>query len=290
MPQNPPTDSLSHSRTQTSRLLEVSPAFSNLGSTTATRSWVALAAVVLVLLAALAWGLFGTVTLQQTMGGISVSNGLPYEVAVPKAGRVARMAPVGRVYSKDDELASIVPDDGSPAYTITAPAPTLITGWEAVLGSPVVADLPIGRGILLGLRPDSGGLSTDNALVAITFVPLSDYQLFANAVAIDVAVLNLGGDPTTYPAKMVAFSSYPSSEARIAQVTGNATLAAEITQETGGQAYMVALGFANPEDAEAVTQDTRSGDEQRITSGQAATVIVTKVSSNPLSVLFGSGS
>jgi len=285
----PPSASVSHARTQANSLLEVSPAFSNLGSTTATRSWVALGAVVLVLLAALSWGLFGTVTLQQTMGGISVSNGLPYEVSIPKAGRIARLGPEGRVYSQGDEVASVLPYDGGPVYSITAPARMLVTGWETVLGSPVTPEVPIGRGVLLGLQPEVGGLATNDPLVAVTFVPLVDYQSFAEAVSIEVAVLNLGGEPTTYPAKMVSFSAYPSSQDRIAQITGSPTLAANVMEVTGGEAYIVALGFENPDDAQAVAAATQSADPRSITSGQAATILLTKVSTNPLEVLFGSG-
>ena len=285
----PPSASVSQAHTQANSLLEVSPAFSNLGSTTKTRSWVALGAVVLVLLAALSWGLFGTVTLQQTMGGISVSNGLPYEISIPKAGRIGRLGPEGHVYSQGDEIASVLPYDGGPVYSVKAPARMLVTGWETVLGSPVTPEVPIGRGVLLGLQPEVGGVSTNDPLVAVTFVPLVDYQGFAEAVSIEVAVLNLGGEPTTYPAKMVSFSAYPSSEARIAQITGSPTLAANVMEVTGGEAYFVALGFENPDDAQAVAAATQSADPRSITSGQAATILLTKVSSNPLEVLFGSG-
>lgn len=284
----PPT-AVSESRTQANSLLEVSPAFSNLGSTTATRSWVALAAAVLVLAGALAWGLFGTVTLQQSVEAISVGNGLTYEISAPTAGRIAKIGPVGQIYAQGDPIATVVPDDGSAPYTLDAPAQLLLTSWDAILGSPVGTDIPIGRGVLLDLQPAAGGLSTDKALVAITFVSLSDYEVFANAVSLDVSILNLGGEPISYPATMVEFSAYPSSQDRIAQLTGNATFAADITEQTGGDAYMVALGFANPEDAQAVAAASQSGDPGSITSGQAATVVITEVSDSPLQVLFGSG-
>lgn len=284
-----PTTEVSESRTQANSLLEVSPAFSNLGSTTATRSWVALAAAVLVLAGALGWGLFGTITLQQSVEAISVGNGLTYEISSPKAGRIARIGPVGQIYAQGEEIATVVPDDGSEPYTLDAPAQLLVTGWDAVLGSPVGTDAPIGRGVLLGLQPDTGGLATDKALVAITFVPLSDYDAIANAVSLDVSILNLGGAPINYPATLVVFSAYPSSQDRIQQLTGNATFAADITEQTGGDAYLVALGFADPEDAEAVAQASQSGDPASITSGQAATIVITEVSDSPLQVLFGNG-
>lgn len=280
---------VSESRTQANSLLEVSPAFSNLGSTTATRSWVALGAAVLVLAGALAWGLFGTVTLQQSVEAISVGNGLTYEVSAPKAGRIALISPVDQIYAQGDPIATVVPDDGSAPYTLNAPAQLLLTSWDAVLGSPVGTDVPIGRGVLLGLQPDAGGLATEKSLVAITFVSHSDYEVFANAVSIDVEVLNVGGQPISYPATMVAFSAYPSSQDRITQLTGNATFAADITEQTGGDAYMVSLGFADPEDAQAVAQASQSGDPGSITSGRAATVVITEVSDSPLQVLFGSG-
>lgn len=289
--QTPPAaaTSIAESRTQANSILEVSPAFSNLGSTTATRSWIALAAAVLVLAGALTWGLLGTVTLQQSVEAISVGNGLTYEISVPKAGRVARMAPVGAIYAAGDQIATVIPDDGSAPYSLEAPAQLLVTAWDSVLGSPVTGEVPIGRGVLLGIKPDVGGIATDVALVAITFVALSDYEVFADAVSLEVEILNLGGSPTSYPATMVAFSAYPSSQDRIAQVTGNATFAADITEQTGGDAYMVSLGFADPDDAQAVASASQSGDAGSITSGQPATVVVTKVSDSPLQVLFGSG-
>lgn len=276
--------------TRPNPMLTVSPAFSNLGSTTATRSWVALGAVILVLLAALAWGLFGSVTLQQTTGGIAVGNGLTYEVATPKAGIVSRLAPVGKIYDAGQTIATVIPDDGGPEVDITAPSTLLITGWQAILGSPVTADKAIGRGVLVGAQPTLAGLTTDKALVAISFLPLSDYQVLTEAVALDVEVLNLGGEPKSYPATLVTFSPYPSSEERIAQITGNSTLAANIMSDTGGEAYMVAFGYADPADAAKVAAETKSGKVGDITSGQAASVVITKVSSNPLRVLFGSGS
>jgi len=275
--------------THRNTMLEVSPAFSNLGSTTATRSWVALGAVILVLLAAAAWGLFGSVTLQQTVGAISVSNGLTYEVATPKAGIITRLAPVQRLYDEGDTIATVRPDDGGADVDIIAPGSLLITGWETILGSPVTRDIAIGRGVLVGLKPTLAGLTTNDEVLAISFVPLSDYQVLTDALALEVAVLNLGGDPKSYPATMVSFSPYPTSEARIAQITGNSTLAANIMNDTGGEAYMVALGFADSQDAQTVARETSSGDVNQITSGQAASLIITKVSSNPLRVLFGSG-
>ncbi|MDA2987203.1 MAG: hypothetical protein O2789_05660, partial [Actinomycetota bacterium] len=96
-------------------------------------------------------------------------------------------------------------------------------------------------------------------------------------------------DPQTYEATLVSFATYSSSEDRIAQITGNPTYAATVVEETVGEAYLVALGFANSEDAAAVAKASESGDPTDITSGQSATLVITKVSSNPLRVLFGSG-
>ena len=291
MTQTPPDApaSAGASRTQANSLLEVSPAFSNLGSTTATRSWVALAAVLLVLIASLAWGLFGQVTLQQTVGGIAVGNGLTLEISVPTSGRVTRLAPIGQLYSPGDEIATILPDDGSPEFTVSAPANMMVTGWQSVLGSPVTPAAPIGRGVVIGASPRTSGLGTGDALVAISFVPLSDYSVFANALSLEVVVMSPGKDPQTYPAKLEGFSRYPSSQARIAQLIGNPTLAADVTAQTGGEAHLVALGFANPEDAKSVADASMSGDPGSVTAGLPATIVITEVSDSPLKVLFGSG-
>ena len=277
------------SRSRPNDLLEISPAFSNLGSTTATRSWVALTAVVLVLVAAGTWGLFGKITLQESISAVSVSDGLAFDIATPVAGVVTRVSPVGMLRLSGDDIATVKPNDGGPEVTIAAPAKLLITTWETILGSPVEPGVPLGRGVLLGEPPEVAGLSTDDPLVAIAFVPIEDYQVLADAVSLEVSIPRQGQDPQTYEATLVSFATYSSSEDRIAQITGNPTYAATVVEETGGEAYLVALGFANSEDAAAVAKASQSGDPTDITSGQSATLVITKVSSNPLRVLFGSG-
>lgn len=271
-------------------MLQVSPAFSSLGSTTATRSWVAIGAVILLMLAGLAWGLFGNVTLQQTVGGISVGAGITYEIATPTSGIVTKLAPVGHLYEEGDPLASIRPDDGGPDVVIPAPGKIQIQGWDVVLGSPVEASRPVGRGALIDIDPEFSGLTTEDPIVAVTFVPRDFYDVFANALSIEVTIPNMGGESKTYAAKMVAFSPYPSSAQRIAQITGNETFAAEVTQDTAGETYMVTLGYVDPNDAEAARAAAGMNDPTQITTGQLASIVITKVSSNPLKVLFGSGS
>lgn len=286
----PPAAAATEAKTTPNPMLQVSPAFSSLGSTTATRSWVAISAVILVMVAGLAWGLLGTVTLQQTVGGVSVGAGITYEVATPKAGIVTNLAPVGHVYEPGHPLATVRPDDGGPDITVPAPARLQVQGWDVVLGSPVQPGAPIGRGALIDSDLQMSGLSTKDPIVAVTFVPQDYYEEFANAVGIEVTIPNMGGTPKTYAAKLVSFSAYPSSIERIAQVTGNQTFAEQVTQDTAGETYMVTLGYVDPADAEQVQAAAKSGDKAQITTGQIASIVITKVSSNPLRVLFGSGS
>ena len=278
------------SNTVPEQLLKVSPEFGSLGATTSSKGWIALAGLSLVLVSASIWGYFGTLTVQKTFSAVSVSNGVTYEIVTPTTGTIQQLSPVEQIYNTGDVIAVIDPVDGGPSVNITAQGTLLVMGWEFVIGSPVIENTVLGRGVLVGTSKASAGYPSNNEIVAVSFLPLSDLETLEQSVALKIEMLDYGLNKQTYPAKLDSFGRYPLSERRIAQIIGSETKAAEIMDQTGGEPHLVSFGFLSKDDEAAVVETTSSKEKNRFTSGQDAEVIVTLVSNSPLKVLFGSGS
>lgn len=272
------------------QLLKVSPEFGSLGATTSSKGWIALAGLSLVLVSASIWGYFGTLTVQKTFGAVSVSNGVTYEIVTSTTGTIQQLSPVEQIYNTGDVIAVVDPVDGGPSVNITAQGTLLVMGWEFVIGSPVIENTVLGRGVLVGTSKASAGYPSNNEIIAISFLPLSDLETLEQSVAVKIEMLDYGLNKQTYRAKLDSFGRYPVSERRIVQIVGSESKAAEIMDQTGGEPHLVAFGFLSKDDENMVVEATNTKDENRFTSGQDAEVIVTLVSNSPLKVLFGSGS
>lgn len=261
----------------------------DLGSTTSTRSWVALAAVLLVMIAALAWGLFGVITVQTTIGAEAAGGGIVYQVTAPTNGVVKAIAPSGKIIGQGFPVAVIDPDDGGPEVPVASDKSVLISTWNVVLGSPVKVGDVIAQGVVFGIPPALAGVDSAQQIAAMTYVPANYVDTIKSAIGLQLVVKETDGDMKAFPATFISADAYPSSEERIALVTGNPTFASQVTETNEGETFAVYLGYANPEDKQALAESLKSGATPLITTGSAATLIITEAQSNPLQFLFGAG-
>jgi hypothetical protein len=137
---------------------------------TGPRGWIALAAVGLLLLAVLAWGLFGTIPVTVEGQGFLVRAGGIKTVAAPRTGVVASV-PVhpGEEVGQGLELARLAPTepDGADAVALNSPCAARVLDVAFRAGDTV----PEGA-VLITLEP------RDAPLQAVLYVPPSDgYQV-----------------------------------------------------------------------------------------------------------------
>jgi hypothetical protein len=279
---------LKHSKAHPSSASQTS--LPDLGSTTKSRSWVALIAVVLLLLAALGWGLFGKITVQTTFGATAVGGGLVYEVVSDVEGAVSSLSTTNVIISAGSPLIAVSPFNGDTTpVNVTADNDVIVRDWEVALGSPVSIGDIIGQGVVLGVPPKNSGVASDQPVLAVTYVALNDVQLFAESLAMEVVIEGEKNKLETFGGTYLGVSAAPVSQKRIALVTGNPTFAASVTEKNNGAPYAVYLGYADEKDVARVKSQLVPGSTPLYVTGAQATVLLTETQSNPIQYLFRGG-
>jgi hypothetical protein len=263
----------------------------DLGSTTKSRSWVALIAVVMLMLAAFGWGLFGNITVQTTFGAVAEGGGLVYEVVSDVEGAVSSLSATNVIISAGSPLIAVSPLTGDTTpINVTADNDVIVRDWTVVLGSSVSIGESIGQGVVLGVPPKNSGVASDEPILAVTYVAMNDVQTFAKSLNIEVVIAGEKNNVETFNGTYLGVSAFPEAQERIALITGNPTFAASVTEKSDGAPYAVYLGYADEADVARVKSQLVPGSIPLYVTGAPATVILTETQSNPIKYLFGDGS
>ncbi|MEY3733784.1 MAG: hypothetical protein RL347_1143 [Actinomycetota bacterium] len=245
--------------------------FAQLGTTTSTRGWVALAAVTILVIGFLVWGVFGTISVQTTLPASIVNGSLPALVASPKDGFLVGGADIGATIKAGDAVAVIRPYDGGPDVSATAPFDFAPATYVVLPGSPVKQGDILARGS--ALAPD--GAPSQN-IAAIAYVTLDQIAMLEGAVGMTVTNTAPGAGGAPVAVKLRSVDSQPSTELRVAEVTGNAYYARDVYETSGGAPYMAVFEYADA--GQDVSDDP---------GGQTGVLTITEWSDAPLQVLFG---
>lgn len=245
--------------------------FAQLGTTTSTRGWVAFAAVAVLVAGFLVWGVFGTISVQTTIPASIINGSLPSVVSSPIDGYVVSGADVSAQVPAGQPVAVIRPYDGSADVPATVPFDFAPSSFTVFPGSPVKAGDIVARGSAIA---PAG--TPDQNIAAIAYVPYSQIAMLQTAVSMSVTNTAPGQSGQAVPVKLRSINTSPSSQERIAEVTGNALYAQEIYQSSGGAPYLAIFEYAD-----GTTVDTsRPG-------GATGSLTVVEWSDSPLQVLFG---
>ena len=210
--------------------------FAQLGTTTSTRGWVALAAVTILVIGFLVGG-----------------------------------ADIGATIKAGDAVAVIRPYDGGPDVSATAPFDFAPATYVVLPGSPVKQGDILARGS--ALAPD--GAPSQN-IAAIAYVTLDQIAMLEGAVGMTVTNTAPGAGGAPVAVKLRSVDSQPSTELRVAEVTGNAYYARDVYETSGGAPYMAVFEYADA--GQDVSDDP---------GGQTGVLTITEWSDAPLQVLFG---
>ena len=120
-----------------------------LGRTTSSRGWLALVALLLVIIGFTIWGLFGTIPVQTTIPA-TVTNGVaPRQITAGVQGTVAsllRPKAGGDGTAGGTELMAITPRAGGPDVAVKAPV-DMGVALDVILGSPVEPGTVVAVGV-----------------------------------------------------------------------------------------------------------------------------------------------
>lgn len=245
--------------------------FAQLGSTTATRGWVALTAVVILLAGFLVWGIFGRISVQTTLEATVTNGSLPSVVSSPVDGYIVQGETEGRTVPAGQPVAVVRPYDGSADVPVTAPFDFVPASYSVLPGSPVKQGTILARGSAMTTSGKAPG-----TIAAIAFVPFDFVGTLEDAVGVTLTNSAPGTSGSPVPVKLALVDTAPSTEERIAQITGNALYAHEIYTASGGAPYMAVF-----------TYDDDTAPAPSALGGQPGVLAVTEWSMSPLAVLFG---
>lgn len=273
----------------------------DLGATTSTRGWVALGAVIVLLLAGLIYGVFGSYQTQTSYGGVAVGAGEKMVISANADGVIASLTSANVINRAGAVLVEIAPvstaESGvaskatSATFTSVAlPESSAIIGWNVGLGSPVKVGDVLGDALIFATKSEASGRVSSDPTSAVSFLSLSDVQSVRSALSLTAVARGRDGAPVSAEATIAGVSAFPVSEARIAFVTGNPTFAKDVMTATNGEAYEVEFGYKNPEDYQEILKSVEAGQAPPVVTGAIATIVATSISTNPLAFLFGGGS
>lgn len=243
-----------------------------LGRTTSSRSWVALAALLLVVIGFSIYGFFGTIPVQSTIAATVTNGSFPVEITAGAQGTIASLyepEPGQRVVEQGTVIATIKPTAGGPDVSVTAPTEMGIV-FQVVQGSPVETMTIIANGTPV-IADNTSGKATVYA-----FLSAEEVQAVQTAEKLTVEATSPQLSTGPAPIAVSAVGTVPESQAHIAQLTGNTIYAENAYTAAGGAPYAVLFAYVNTSDADEVT-------------GTAdAEITVTQSSPHPFQLLFGS--
>ncbi len=248
----------------------------DLGSTTSPRSWIALAALFLVVVTAVVWGLVVKIPVQTKLAATITPSGLALQIPAGHSGSVdldlyktfseARGTSRGQgIFRAGQPLMTLAPFGGGAKIPIVVPL-DMTLALEVVDGMPVDPTTVVASGYPVGSpgEPD----------LIIGFFSLSEIETLKSAESLAVATSDPRLSIGEVPIKVFQYGAVPLPEAQITRVIGNPLTAKQAFEAAAGAPY--AVYFAPTEPNKSLTGSASA----------AATITVTTDSPHPLSLLF----
>ena len=253
-----------------------SAGWGDLGSTTSPRSWIALAALFLVVVTAVVWGLVVKIPVQTKLDATISPSSLVLQIPAGHSGSVnvdiyktfsEASGTSGRqgTFRAGQTLMTLTPFGGGPEIPIVAPR-EMSLALQVVDGMPVDPTTVVASGFPVGApgEPD----------VIRGFFSISEIKTLKSAESLAVATSDPSLSIGSVPIKVLQYGAVPVTEAQIARVIGNPLTAKQAFEAAGGAPY--AVYFAPTELNKSLAGNASA----------AATITVTTDSPHPLSLLF----
>ena len=251
----------------------------DLGSTTSPRSWIALAALFLVVVTVVIWGLVVKIPVQTKLDATISPPSFVLQIPAGHSGSVnvdiyktfsEASGTSGRqgTFRAGQTLMTLTPFGGGPEIPIVAPR-------EMSLALQVVDGMPVDPTTVVAIGFPVGAPGAPDVIRG--FFSLSEIETLKSAESLTVATSDPSLSIGSVPIKVLQYGAVPVTEAQIARLIGNPLTAERAFEAAGGAPYAV---YFSPVDLNKSIAGNASA---------AATITVTTESPHPLSLLFRSG-
>ncbi len=248
-----------------------SEALGELGRTTSSRAWIALVALLLVIVAFTFYGLFGTIPVQSTIPATVTNGSYPIEITAQVTGTVTAVQidqHSSATLPAGTQLMSIKPSTGGKAIEIKTPVEMSVS-LDVIEGSPVIPETVVAHGSQVSSQGSDGGHAQVYAFLSLDVV---QSVKTAQSLTVTPTAPSLAGTPA--PIQVAFVGAVPVSQDQIALLTGNTIYAQQAYSDAGGTPYAVLFKYLNASDA------------NQVTGTAAAEITVTESTPHPLQLLF----
>jgi len=245
-----------------------------LGSTTSSRSWIALVALFLTLAAGTVWGLVGRIPVKTELPATISTNGFPIQIAAGHSGSITlfnqkekpgESTNTSQVFKKGQILMWVTPFAGGKRIPVVSPF-DMTLAFRVVDGAPVDATTVVANGYQV---------SDDQAKMVYAVLSLAEVSVIRDAERLTIATSDPRLSIKSTQIRLDRIGQVPLSEQQIAAVLANPIAAKQAFTAANGAPYSV---FFKP----------ISDLSLKARVSVPATITVTEQSPHPLSLLFGS--
>ena len=240
-------------------------------STTKPRGWIALAAVLIVVVLVGVWSVIATLPQQLTVNAaVSVTN-LRTSLVAPEAGTISVQADVGDTVKKGDEIALITTYADGKTISVAAPSGGIVDSILVNQGQGVEPGTQIGTVL------DAEGRASEIRFV--TFLPANEAILFDVGDEVEVIVTNVETSKrAAVKARVVLVGASPADVEFATVTTGSPSFARELSDRGGGVVYEVRMS---------VQGGPKTVISSEILPGEIVEVVNTYDEPHPIELLFG---
>ena len=241
-------------------------------STTKPRGWIALIAVIVIIVSTFIWSVVATIPQQSSGTGVVSALAYSEDITATAEGIFTplKYSPGGAV-KEGDSLATITPYGGGAKVLVKAPVSGTLAQISQNSGSGVRAGDVLG---IVQIAPDP-----TKGIVIVTFLDEADAMTYFPGNLANVTMTNLAQSVTTLAqARVVSVSSSPATEqAMLVQAGSQGTVDAWI-KAAGSNPYRVVLS---------ITTDSKIPANLIPQAGQAVQIVNEFGSIHPIELLFG---
>jgi biotin carboxyl carrier protein len=247
---------------------------------TSRRSWIALVAMVAVVLSAAAWGLLGTVTTSVSDQGMFIRGGGLFAVQTPTAGQVQSVSvSVGQQVTQGQTVAQLrpLPPAGGDPVDVVSPY------------SGQVLELLVNPGQLVSVG--SGILNLEenaNPLEIVVFFPASVGKQIKTGMKAEVAPSSYSPQQYGYMLANVDYvAPFLSSPPGMMRLLQNQNLVQLFLNQAGGSPIEVHLALIpDPATGSGYRWSSSRGPDAKVTAGTLASVSVAVSQQHPISLVL----
>ncbi len=232
-------------------------------ATTTPRLWIALTAIVVLLVLGLAWAFLAWIPVRTTAPGMVLQPGARVVVPSPVAGSVTILQTLQTQVAAGEKVATVTPfDPAQPIVALKAPMAGIISDVLVQWGSGV----DVGQAVFV-----ISGTDTQPQVRVIALVPLSEVNTFKVGASVLVQELAVASAvDTSYTGTVTAVSSVPVAEADVSAFTGLELTASNVFSSNSEPNYMV------------IVMVPRDANGEEMLDGQLVNIVNTYATVHPI--------